>query len=438
MPNLSDLWRSLGLETSGAFGKASDIIGSLAGTLADIGGAVSFISLIGELFGQTNELAGAAAKITTTIMDALASEFGAAAKLERMKEMQDSLGEARTQHKSIQTAIEEHRVDEHGNPTDPETAAAFAIALNNTSNGVEKIGGGDLHDPVAWAYWLRPFSRNAVYSYSAPSIGYSVFCDPRDNVDIPGVVKDDGLVFDYRMTLPAYLALITIRLIVLGVTKPAFLKEKWATDELDVMIGRLQAVHDKIGAAIVSLPLVPLAVINNFWVYPYGAVEEFSGFADVDVWNWGNLDPHDHTFQQRFPAIYAIRTLAHCKKVYSSVGVPALFNTVNHLRDLRGLPTAQWNPNISWSLREVERAITATTKFNQLINRGYMPDNADYIAAETACTSAIATRTTFDDAIATTTSYKPSTAGRISVRNTLGLLLKDVLPIGLFEAFNTV
>jgi len=60
-------------------------------------------------------------------------------------------------------------------------------------------------------------------------------------------------VFDHRFTLPAYLEAVALRLIVLGVATPAFSSERQAQEELDGMIARLQTIHDKIIANIVSI-----------------------------------------------------------------------------------------------------------------------------------------------------------------------------------------
>jgi hypothetical protein len=375
---MSNLSEYLGTQTGAAAGAMNEI-GSAIGMLADLGGAIGFVGSVvgwlGEIIcsGGPDALAAAVVAITTTIISAVEHQFGVVAQLERMKEMQDLLADARTQLKAIQKAIEEKRVDPQGNPADPETASAFATALANTSTAVEKIGGGS---PDVWPYWLRPFDEDAVYVYAQGLIGSvtlpsgrsvpgTEFLDPRDS-------QNDPLVFDYRFTLPAYLELITIRLMVLGATTPDFLKEKWATGEIDGILARLEAAHDKIVAHIVSRPIVgsghPLLDSDQAYFVKLGAIEEYSAFAALKPWwpppdnlvQWTNL----YRFQagEYLPCLiarYAVRNLARRKEAYSGVGLPAVFSTIDHLKQLRGISTAQWNPGASWSLREVASATGA-------------------------------------------------------------------------------
>jgi hypothetical protein len=415
--NTTEFLSSITGESADSFGKAANAIGSLAGMLADWGGAIGFIGMIGGLFGQEDSLQTVVSEIVSKAVDTLESDLAEKDTLDLARDMATKLGHAESALDFVKQAATEKR-----QLTDQESTRA----RGDTSEVVKALLRED--------YWYRLFDADAVYIpyKNRWDVIPQLQLDPRDS-------KDAKKVFEYRYTLPAFLEAITLRLIVLGATMP--LSEPQVQDELGAIVKRLVWVHDKIGAAIVSLPLVPLGVWNL--PYPFGAVEEFSAHACVNVWNWDKCDYREVTWLQRFPAILAIRTLAHRKKVYSDVGLPAVFNTISHLRQLlrdsRGLPFAipRWNPNVDWSLHEVDSAIVATTAFNN-INIHMTPDSATWMDAKNACVSAIATTTTFDDAVAKTTPDKPSTTGQSSIRRMLWLMREDVLPVRLVEAFNTV
>jgi hypothetical protein len=214
-------------------------------------------------------------------------------------------------------------------------------------------------------------------------------------------------VFDHRFTLPAYLEAVALRLIVLGVATPAFSSERQAQEELDGMIARLQTIHDKIMANIVSIkrpapqevvfhdvepgsgessgpPAVDEYRLGNWAAAPngtidasVGAVEEFSAFAAIGHWDSqdlfgliaaGNQQNEDLLGELfiHFYAKHATRTLARRKEVYADVGLRAAYNTINQLRRLRGLPLLQQvrNLGMSWSLGEVDSAL-ATSAFGK-------------------------------------------------------------------------
>ena len=428
MPNLEEFTDAC---MSGS-ASASKLLGSIMGTMADVSGAVGFINMFAGLFPQTDALADAVRTLTQNFITALQDEFAGNHQLEVMEQVQTLLAQARSGVDLVKQASIEKRQLTDGESEHVRTSTDTTVRALGDDTG----------------YWLRPYSKKAAYLVqllppdwgSDPDLS-QFFLDPRES-------KDDTLVFDYRFTLPAYLEAIDLRLTALGATTP--LSEPWVQDQLRQMADRLEWAHGNIVAAIVSLPqaiVLPITHVMGFpprslidceiepdeqshgiawsrttWKYEFGAVEKYSAFGVVErgQLGWGKNfklvfpDPYlprgdgapppgwMESIGKHHLAIYATRTLVHRKEVYRSVGLSSLFQSLNHLRQLGGQPTAQWDPGADWSIREVAGAIASTPL----------------------------------DTVVDPATYQPSTVSPLSVRDLLSLLCEDVLPIGLVEAFN--
>lgn len=112
--------------------KAANLIGALAGTLADIGGAIGFVNFVVGLFGQTDALAEAVHEIITTIITALEEEFATSDQLAVMRRVADLLPQARNAVNLIRQAIAEHR---------PLTDSESTTARSDSFKVVETLGG---------------------------------------------------------------------------------------------------------------------------------------------------------------------------------------------------------------------------------------------------------------------------------------------------------
>jgi hypothetical protein len=228
------------------------------------------------------------------------------------------------------------------------------------------------------SYWKRPFFLELVYDDA-----FSGLLLPEPSLG-PG-----SLVFEYRLTLPAYLEAIAIRLIVLL----ALDGEIKATRQSEIasIVTQLEEYYNKIRAGIVTIrpptyleikpppiggPLAPTAWDTGDPFHhvsrPYGAVERYSTSAVVDSWPSdsipirGQSPPLPDSFEFRdFSARLALGSLSRSKKVYSAVGLPAVWRILIHLKALAGVPVPHTVDTGSvLSLREVDNVL-ATAILNR-------------------------------------------------------------------------
>jgi hypothetical protein len=217
------------------------------------------------------------------------------------------------------------------------------------------------------SYWKRPFLSEVVYfdTWSGslppdPSLG-------------PG-----SLVFEYRLTLPAYLEAIAIRLIVLLALDGGI--KATGQGEIAQIANQLEEKYNTIVAGIVTIRPPTLSDVqsglsDSNWNLGrkdpqspasesardlYGAVERYSTLAAVGHWPvWFETD-----FRQ-FSAKLALGSLARWKKVYSEVGLAAVWRILIHLKALAGqtVPPSV-DSGSAWSLREVDHVV-ATAMLNR-------------------------------------------------------------------------
>jgi hypothetical protein len=217
------------------------------------------------------------------------------------------------------------------------------------------------------SYWKRPFFSEVVYfdTWSGslppdPSLG-------------PG-----SLVFEYRLTLSAYLEAIAIRLIVLLALEGGIKATRQG--EIAQIANQLEDKYKTIVAGIVTIRPPNLSdlqtgIEDSNWHLGrvahgspaseaasniYGAVERYSTLAAVAHWT----GPLSTDFQQ-FSARLALGSLARWKKVYSAVGLAAIWRILIHLKALAGQPVPpSVDSGSAWSLREVDHVV-ATAMLNR-------------------------------------------------------------------------
>jgi hypothetical protein len=203
--------------------------------------------------------------------------------------------------------------------------------------------------------------------------------DYQDNAfgKISPPVDSNGLVFSYAYILPAYMRFVFIFLVVGQTLESDFAHEY--TDLLREIANLLQSKHDKILQSIVSVPEpknqyvwfdlpTPVTEWQTGYVVlhqhaegakpgaEYGAVDPFSTYNSVAHYPLlevpGNYpEPSDDWFN-RFFARYRLRTLKKKKDVYAGIGLPAVWETINHLRALVGDPPLPEANFANSSLRE--------------------------------------------------------------------------------------
>jgi hypothetical protein len=182
-------------------------------TLAS-GGVVGIVAIgitaLGALgiFSNTDGLADAVGRLEADF-SILFDEFQAEADLLLMRSVADKIDDART---TLQTLIT--------TPDDPNLRNPNGNVLFNSSRDVESLGNMDLY--------TRPFFPAAAYF------------DPWSGRIAPAPFPNAtgaSIVFDYRLTLPAFLEAIVIRLTILTALVPDFRTSHQV--ELSRMAGRL-------------------------------------------------------------------------------------------------------------------------------------------------------------------------------------------------------
>jgi hypothetical protein len=230
------------------------------------------------------------------------------------------------------------------------------------------------------SYWKRPFFTELVYSDT-----WSGFLTPDP------ALRTGSLVFDYRLTLPAYVEAIVIRLIVILALDGKLTANRQS--EIATIAGQLETYYNMIRAAIVTIRPPALADTESLMLNAsnwdrggaaplsppdpvshriYGAVEKYSTFRVTDHWPdqspygppFSNILPTDDQFH-RFSGVLALGSLARWKKVYAGVGLDSVRRFLLQLKALAGQPPARPQDSGSgWSLREVDHLL-ATTMLNQ-------------------------------------------------------------------------
>lgn len=200
-------------------------------------------------------------------------------------------------------------------------------------------------------------------------------------------IHDETTVFDYRVSLPAFLAAITALLIV-GRTFPKEFSEWTGKSEyLTEVLEKLQWVYEKImkeGEGLTPLtppnwteidgwlegtacpfedgyflsPRPPIVLDYSYapdkMPYPksatirYGAVERFSGASSIGEAIVTDINKADIAVFRKLQ----IRTLKRTKDLYVTLGLPAVWQMINHLKALAGDQSTPEPEFSTWSVRE--------------------------------------------------------------------------------------
>jgi hypothetical protein len=219
----------------------------------------------------------------------------------------------------------------------------------------------------------------------------------------------NGQVFSYVYTLPAYMNLVMIFLATAAALDPDYAKPDKFGDVIKLAADDLLILHDTIKAGIVNVvapngdsmiipfpfsrldsPAVGFGYIeqrssglyNNTWWHfgwgagelitdlgqPYGAVNVYSGYHSIRGYPALGIPldvfPNSESPQTSPPtegsdffirpvSKYLLRCLARCKDVYRDIGLPAVRQTIEHLRSLIGEAPLPQPSFADFSLREV-------------------------------------------------------------------------------------
>jgi hypothetical protein len=189
-----------------------------------------------------------------------------------------------------------------------------------------------------------------------------------------------GLVFDYRLTMPAYLEAIAIRLTILVSSVKNY--RQVARAELVNMAATLEGYVRRIRDRISLVLGVPSYIwdtdelndVGGFMSAPMwmrlgaavGAVEIYSAFDRAEPWaahefpranrpKTGDEDrPEFHVLWRQFLVRWSIRSWVRWKEVYHAVGLAAAEAAIVKIKQMAGVvPAAIAGPGGSLSMREL-------------------------------------------------------------------------------------
>lgn len=363
---LSDLKDVLGLskQTEQTLDGVSSVIGAISSVWGDFNTAKSILETLG-LFPQSDQVS----QIRQAI-DKLWQEFQAViAALDQegsMRAVDHFRSMAENELQNLSEYAPENPLDTN-NPSYPQwTDSMVTGVLDNTSEPVIELGKS--------SYWLRVFVPELVYK------------DPT-RIQWPLVPPASGLIFDYRLTLPAYLEVISIRLTILLAVVKNYVE--YSKTELNAMATTLEGYFNQIRSAIIEIgppvreggvpdPSYPgEPYTTGMWQQygaPVGAFEFYSTFHLVDSWPAGEYPlsgpSSDPTAFGKFLVRYLVRTLRRWKQVFYSIGLGATAATLIKLKAIAGISPATIRPvddhwtyhwTGDWSVRELAQRLAQTS-----------------------------------------------------------------------------
>jgi hypothetical protein len=359
--------------------QALETASSLIGTVSSVWGKVNTVKSALTALGLLSD-ADPVAELRQHI-DQLKQQFnGVLAALDReqsMRAVADQLQSARTQLENLTQFA----------PEDPSAVGVDAtwdelrpLVLNDSLQAVNTLG-----DPI---YWKRVFFPELLYQKWRPNRAD----EHRPLVDgSPGLAS--GLVFDYRLTLPAYLEAVSIRLTILvAVVKNYRQKNR---PELTKMANTLERYFKQIRDGIWPVMYPPRQVSDTpdnplggapTWSHDgalVGAVEIYSACDQMAPWpayeypraGWDKEGGDAERVAQwkQFLVRYAVRDWIRFKRLYDLVGLNAVASALVSLKSMAGivpatLPDPATDPTVEvytyrkirggdYSLGELARAI---------------------------------------------------------------------------------
>lgn len=387
-PYSNPLFQVLGISQQDAktVSNIASVITSVASVFSAINAAINVLTFLGVL--SSADVVG---EIEQAI-DQLWQEFqGAVAALDTEDSMKD------VQNQVAQSQTELTNLTEFA-PNDAATVGIDStwdelrpFVLNNSLSPVLTLG-----QP---AYWQRVYLPDLVYNGNQN--GNQVI--PEDlALYLFSPTTAGGLVFDYRLTLPAYLEAIAIRLTILVAVVPDY--QNTARPELQNMAATLESYYLQIrdgsseafsvdqnlpvyptsmdfylnarGGGLVTLspPSAIWETGTNFysvpdWIgngAPYGTVEVYSAYNNVTSWPEGEFPlvefPTSEPLASETPDVqwinflvrYTVRSWVSWKDVYNGIGLGPVPSVIVQLKQLAGvLPATVDGPDGNYSIREL-------------------------------------------------------------------------------------
>jgi hypothetical protein len=350
MSNLSDFFDAITDKDKGA----ADLAGGFIGLVADISGVIGFLQWFQNLGQPADAAVQAALNKLQAAIDAgrQATDTGVAA-----------LG-LQQNYQAVDSVVDPARGVFGTLPTiDPQDETSVSNAITTCFTALIA-----LRDDVG-SKWTVPFAEGAT-SYSDDWSG-NLF-PPHTNV-----------MFNYTYVLPQFIRTIGYFMAVIAALKPSALADY--TGDLSLCADRLQNVYDTIMSTLVGIRTPQVGAVayisfeTNFeqlktdWfnsksggqpvdgpdpnLWPFGAVEEYSGASNSDsYWQFlpFRIDPGvsgSTVITDNFIRMVELRIENRKKSLYGRMGLPVVLQTINQLRSITGQPRSASQPFERWSIR---------------------------------------------------------------------------------------
>jgi hypothetical protein len=346
--NLNDLLDALDKENV----KGLTVGGDLIGTLADFSGAIGAVQLtisaIESIFASDDGMKDALAAIQAGF-NQLGSQFAASDKLQKMRDIDEAIDPAVGVFEQLPAIL----------------ATVPAVDQNYRLSQIQICEDAVIAFTDDESKWLAAQAHLPYYSDD-----WSGTLAPE-----PG---SDGLVFNYTYTLPQFLRAIYILLTAIRALEPDSLSYYQVT--LSRCLQRLESVHLTIVTSGIVESRIPglddvgtapspdasgFVMWTTNWApgptyWPYGAVEIYSGasntssyltdhfnyfYTDLSLWWTVNAN--------NFLTLLRFRLAVKMKALYIQLGMPAVRQVIDQLRQLTGQPPITDAPYEKWTIDEV-------------------------------------------------------------------------------------
>jgi hypothetical protein len=207
-------------------------------------------------------------------------------------------------------------------------------------------------------FWKRPFLQNLTYFDS-------------EFGNVSPTRFPSGEVFDYRITLPALMEAVAMRLAILPAVRPNFITDAGSKQELIDSAAALIEKRNIIVAGFVNAPIPTLE--NFFFTYDglgeIGVVDSYAGSGVVDfligrgflarIQNTRVPDPTPIVQYQRGVVQIVLGIQKRRKALYMKIGLDAVWSSLKNLQRLAGQIDDTFDPNMVWSFWEVHDILTS-------------------------------------------------------------------------------
>ena len=349
----------VGKDTTDAVGFVEGAVGVVGSLSTIIGVPAAVMTILTKLgvFSQSD--------LVQTKLDSILSDFTslftilkAEFQLLHILEVGDKHDIARVQERVIREEL-----------GDPNFESQRGIVLNQSSVIVEQLGNID--------HYERPFFPEEVHK------------DAWSGELPPPLIPGTAFILEYRVTLPAYLHCIQIRLEILSVLEPGF--RSTHGDEFGTIAQRLEDLHGQIFDGFVPLRLPAEGEVLPQGPFPanggdsfavpsawdsanrlYGVVERVSGIALIDSYPTDRfpnvpiavpvlIPPNVNDLYKQFALQHQLRTLRRKKKLYVQLGLSSLWSILKIMKKFAGVDfTSATDFGRYWSMRELDTVVAVT------------------------------------------------------------------------------